>query len=123
MTAFVGRKAIFEDFGAQSDVLTSMRECDGVWLTRSSDDGQTWEPAYKASVSPIGWGQPSDEPLAGTAGMGTLLMAVQGMMCCCGLPLVRGAVPLLSAALGQPRRRLGALVDDRLRSSRHHFVQ
>ena len=62
MTAFVGRKAIFEDFGAQSDLLTSMRECDGVWLTRSADDGQTWAPAYKASVSPMRWGQPSDEP-------------------------------------------------------------
>lgn len=77
MTAFVGSKGIFEDLGPQSNVLLSMRECDGVWLTRSEDSGNTWAPAYKASVSPMRWGQPIDEPIE--LPNGTLLMAVQGM--------------------------------------------
>ncbi|MCC7163530.1 MAG: exo-alpha-sialidase [Anaerolineae bacterium] len=78
MTAFVGTKGVFEDFGPQSNVLNAMRECDGVWLTRSNDNGETWTPAYKASVSPLRWGQPIDEPIE--LPNGTLLMAVQGMM-------------------------------------------
>jgi len=78
MTAFVDRKAIFEDFGPQSTALSRMRECDGVWLTRSEDNGETWAPAYKASVSPMRWGQPIDEPIE--LPDGSLLMAVQGML-------------------------------------------
>ena len=78
MTAFVDRKAIFEDFGPQSDTLSRMRECDGVWLARSGDNGETWAPAYKASVSPMRWAQPIDEPVE--LPDGSLLMAVQGML-------------------------------------------
>ncbi len=78
MTAFVDRKAIFEDLGPQSERLSAMRECDGVWLTRSDDNGETWAPAYKASVSPMRWGQPIDEPIE--LPDGSLLMALQGML-------------------------------------------
>jgi sialidase-1 len=76
MTAFVERKGILTDFGAQ-ERLANMRECDGVWLTRSTDWGKTWEAAYKASIAPMRWGQPIDEPVE--LPDGTLLMAVQGM--------------------------------------------
>lgn len=77
MTAFVGRQGILTDYGPQMR-LANMRECDGVWLTRSTDNGHTWEPAYKASISPLRWGQPIDEPVE--LPNGTLLMAAQGMM-------------------------------------------
>ena len=78
MTAFVNRKGIFDDLGPQSERLRDMREVDGVWLTRSGDNGQTWEPAYKASISPMRWGQPTDEPVE--LPNGNLIMAVQGML-------------------------------------------
>lgn len=77
MTAFVGKTGISEDFGPQPNNLAPMRECDGVWLTRSANDGETWEPAYKASISPMRWYQPIDAPVE--LPDGTLLMAVQGM--------------------------------------------
>ena len=78
MTAFVGRKGILEDFGPQSERLEPMREGDGVWLCQSVDDGHTWEPAYKANLAPMRWGQPIDEVVELPSG--TLLMAVQGRM-------------------------------------------
>jgi sialidase-1 len=76
-TAFVNKIALRDDFGPQYNPW-SMRECDGVWLTRSTDHGNTWSPAYKASVSPMRWSQPIDEPTE--LPNGTLLMAVQGML-------------------------------------------
>jgi len=76
MTAFVRRKGIHEDLGPQSEHLELMRELDGVWLTQSKDDGYTWEPAYKASVAPMRWGQPIDEVVE--LPDGTLVMACQG---------------------------------------------
>ena len=78
MTSFIGRKGILEDYGPQSEHLRGMRELDGVWLTRSDDDGRTWEPAYKASVAPMRWGQPIDNVVE--LPNGGLLMAVQGQM-------------------------------------------
>ena len=78
MTAFVGRKGILEDFGPQSENLGAMREADGVGVTRSADGGRSWEPAYKASVSPLRYGQPVDGVLE--LPNGTLLMAVLGQL-------------------------------------------
>jgi len=77
VTAFVLNlnQGISTDYGPQHR-LENMRECDGVWLMRSSDWGHTWSDAYKASVSPMRWGQPVDEPIE--LPDGTLLMAVQG---------------------------------------------
>ncbi len=78
MTAFVQQKGITEDFGPQSERLETMRELDGVWLTRSTDNGNSWEPAYKANVAPLRYGQPIDEVIE--LPNGTLLMAAQGQL-------------------------------------------
>jgi sialidase-1 len=77
MTAFVNKVALRDDFGPQYN-LSGMRECDGVWLMRSTDNGATWSPAFKASISPLRWGQPIDEPAE--LPDGTLLMAVQAQL-------------------------------------------
>ncbi len=76
ITAFVRRKGILADWGPQSENLDAMREVDGVGVTRSRDRGRTWEPAYKASVSPLRYGQPIDGIVE--LPNGTLLMAVLG---------------------------------------------
>ena len=78
MTAFVERKGILEDLGPQSERLAAMREVDGAWLCESKDDGYSWGPAYKASIAPMRWGQPTDEVIE--LPNGTLLMAVHGAM-------------------------------------------
>jgi len=76
MTAHVNTIGIHEDSGPQSLRLGNIREKDGGWLTRSTDNGYTWAPPYKASVAPMRWGQPIDEPLE--LPNGVLLMACSG---------------------------------------------
>lgn len=79
MTAHVYKKGIYEDVGPQSETrMNNMREKDGVWLMRSSDDGHTWSPPYKASVTPLRWGQPIDEVLELPNGI--QLMVASGKM-------------------------------------------
>lgn len=79
MTAHAFNRGITEDFGPQSDEQRSLlRTKDGAWLTRSDDDGATWEPAYKADIAPLRWGQPVDEVLE--LPNGSLLMACGGKM-------------------------------------------
>lgn len=75
MTTFVEQKGILEDFGPQSERLFHTRELDGAWLTKSTDNGYSWEPAYKASTAPLRWGQPKDQVVE--LPNGSLLMAVQ----------------------------------------------
>ena len=78
MTAHAFNRGITEDFGPQSDRYRYVRSKDGAWLTRSNDLGKTWEPAYKANIAPLRWGQPIDEVLE--LPNGNLLMACWGKM-------------------------------------------
>ncbi len=78
MTAHAFNRGITEDFGPQSDRYRYVRSKDGAWLTRSNDLGKTWEPAYKANIAPLRWGQPIDEVLELPSG--NLLMACWGKM-------------------------------------------
>lgn len=77
INSFDRRKGILEDFGAQSEELAKQRECEGIYFSRSTDNGYTWSPLYKGNTTPMRWGQPAD----GITELpdGTLLLALTGL--------------------------------------------
>jgi len=77
-TSFVERKGILEDLGPQSENLGLLREVEGTWLIRSTDNGYTWGTPYKANATPLRHAQPIDGVVE--LPNGTLLMAVLGQM-------------------------------------------
>ena len=77
-TSFVRRKGILEDFGPQSENLDGLKESEGPWLNKSTDNGRTWGPAYAASVAPMRHGQPIDQVTE--LPNGTVLTALLGQM-------------------------------------------
>ena len=50
VTSFHGRKGITEDMGWQSEEgLMRAKSAEGTWISRSTDDGFSWEPGYKVN--------------------------------------------------------------------------
>jgi sialidase-1 len=78
VNSFHGRKGILEDMGSQSEELMRAKGTEGTWLSRSTDNGYTWEPGYKANAEPMRWTMPADSILE--LPNGTLLMAVLGQL-------------------------------------------
>jgi sialidase-1 len=79
VTSFHGRKAIAEDMGWQSDIgVMRAKGAEGTWISRSTDNGHTWEPGYKVNSEPLRWTMPADSILE--LPNGTLLMAVLGQL-------------------------------------------
>ena len=71
-------KGILEDMGPQSENVGRMKGAEGTWISRSNDNGYTWEPGYPINNEPLRWIMPSDSILE--LPNGTLLMAVLGQL-------------------------------------------
>jgi sialidase-1 len=79
VTSFHGAKGITEDMGWQSEEgLMRAKSAEGTWISRSTDNGYTWEPGYKVNSEPLRWTMPADSILE--LPNGTLLMAVLGQL-------------------------------------------
>jgi sialidase-1 len=79
VTSFHGQKGIAEDMGWQSEEgLLRAKGAEGTWISRSRDNGASWEPGYKVNSEPLRWTMPADSILE--LPNGTLLMAVNGQM-------------------------------------------
>ena len=78
VTSFYGQKAILTDFGPQSDQFGRSTGAEGTWISRSKDNGYTWEPGYKVNHEPMRWIMPADSILE--LPNGVLLMAVLGQL-------------------------------------------
>jgi len=77
VNSFFMQKGILTDVGPQSEMYRSIG-CEGTWISRSNDNGYTWEPGYKMNAEPMRWTMPEDSILE--LPNGTLLMAVLGQL-------------------------------------------
>jgi len=78
VNSFHGRKGILTDFGSQSEELLRAKGTEGTWISRSTDNGHTWDAGYKVNAGPMRWVMPADSILE--LPNGTLLMAVLGQL-------------------------------------------
>jgi sialidase-1 len=78
VTSFFEQKGIKDDFGPQSEEYWRSIGAEGTWISRSNDNGHTWEPGYKVNQEPMRWIMPADSILE--LPNGTLLMAVLGQL-------------------------------------------
>ena len=77
VNSFYHQKGILSDSGPQSEMNRSIG-CEGTWISRSNDNGHSWEPSYKINHEPMHWIMPEDSILE--LPNGTLLMAVLGQL-------------------------------------------
>jgi sialidase-1 len=78
VTSFYGQKGILTDYGPQSDGFSRTIGAEGTWISRSKDNGHTWEPGYKVNQEPLRWIMTADSILE--LPNGTLLMAALGQL-------------------------------------------
>lgn len=78
VNSFHEEKGILEDFGSQSEELIRANGTEGTWVSRSLDNGHTWDAGYKINAEPMRWTMPADSVLE--LPDGTLLMAVLGQL-------------------------------------------
>ena len=77
VVSFLDKKGILEDMGPQSvGYVRGLRCWEGIFLTRSTDNGCTWSPTCKANTTPLRYGYAPDGIVE--LPNGTLLMAAQG---------------------------------------------
>jgi hypothetical protein len=77
-TSFHRQEGILEDMGPQSENVGRMKGAEGTWISRSNDNGYTWEPGYPTNHEPLRWTMPADSILE--LPNGTLLMPVLGQL-------------------------------------------
>jgi hypothetical protein len=78
VTSFYRQKGILTNYGPQSEAFGRSIGAEGTWISRSNDNGHTWQPGYKISQEPMRWIMPADSILE--LPNGTLLMAVLGQL-------------------------------------------
>lgn len=77
IVSFLEKKGILEDMGPQSENFTRGLKCwEGIFLSKSTDDGHTWGSIYKVNTAPLRYGYATDSVVELPDGV--LLMASQG---------------------------------------------
>jgi sialidase-1 len=78
VTSFFFQRGIATDYGPQSEGFARSIGAEGTWISRSNDNGHTWQPGYKVNQEPMRWIMPADSILE--LPKGTLLMACLGQL-------------------------------------------